>query len=107
MFSEKPLGGGREFARRESKLAIPNYAIDSIKKTSEEDTKIKAFLSAATFVVDHLLANSFIRTFLPFTTLFAPSISPTSYTKGGTRVARTAFQVYSFFTNVKRDGSEV
>lgn len=52
VFSEKPLGGGREIARRESKLAVPNYAIDSSKKTFEEDIKIKAFLRIATSVVD-------------------------------------------------------
>ena len=51
MFSEKPLGGGRETARRESNPAIPNYAIDSFKKTSKESAKIKGFLRCETVVV--------------------------------------------------------
>lgn len=58
--AKSPWEVGEKTARRESKPAIPNYAIKSFKKTSEESAKIKGFLRDETVVVNRVLLNRFI-----------------------------------------------
>ena len=44
VFSEMPLGGGRETERRESKLLIETIAIDALKKYLQNPRKLSRFL---------------------------------------------------------------
>jgi len=43
VFSEMPLGGGRETERRESKLLIETIAIDASKKYLQNPRKLSSF----------------------------------------------------------------
>ena len=43
LFSEMPLGGGRETERRESKLLIETIAIDASKKYLQNPRKLHSF----------------------------------------------------------------
>lgn len=43
VFSEMPLGGGRETERRESKLLIETIAIDASKKYLQKPRKLSSF----------------------------------------------------------------
>jgi hypothetical protein len=43
VFSEMPLGGGRETERRESKLLIERIAIDASKKYLQNPRKLSSF----------------------------------------------------------------
>ena len=43
VFSEMPLGGGRETERRESKLLIETIAIDASKKYLQNPRKLHSF----------------------------------------------------------------
>ena len=52
VFSEMPLGGGRETERRESKLLIETIAIDESKKYFQNLRKLSSFFSNATLVAD-------------------------------------------------------